>query len=290
MIRRHWLTAGLASLLVAPRLARAGAGRLVTIGGAVTETVFALGLGDRIVAVDSTSRFPDRVGGLAQIGYLRALAPEGLMGLAPDLMLVSEEAGPPQALSVLRAAGAPLAMVPDEAGIDAVSRKIATVARALSVDGDALAGAVAMDWRRLDAPVASLPPLPAVFVLSAARGAPLVAGRNTHADAMLAAAGARNTIRSFAGYRPLSAELAASLAPDVIVMMDHALAEAGGIDAVLRLPALAVTPAARARRVVAMDGAYLLNFGPRSAHARRDLALRLHPGASLPTLPARAWT
>jgi iron complex transport system substrate-binding protein len=39
-----------------------------------------------------------------------------------------------------------------------------------------------------------------------------------------------------------------------------------------------------------MEGSYLLGFGPRAAHARRDLAARLHPAASLPTLPARAWT
>ena len=92
MIRRHVLAAGLAGLLGPSQPARASAGRLVTIGGAVTETVFALGQGGRIVAVDSTSRFPAQVGALAQVGYLRALAPEGLMGLAPDLMLVSEEA------------------------------------------------------------------------------------------------------------------------------------------------------------------------------------------------------
>ncbi|WP_439551306.1 heme/hemin ABC transporter substrate-binding protein [Falsiroseomonas sp.] len=290
MIRRHVLAAGLAGLLGPSQPARASAGRLVTIGGAVTETVFALGQGGRIVAVDSTSRFPAQVGALAQVGYLRALAPEGLMGLAPDLMLVSEEAGPAQALSVLRAAGAPLAMVPDEAGIEAVNRKILAVAQALSADGGALNEAVTSDWRRLDSPIASLRPVVAVFILSVARGAPLVAGRDTHADAMLLAAGARNAVRSFAGYRPLSAETAASLAPDAIVMMDHALIEAGGVDAVLRIPALAVTPAARTRRVIALDGAYMLGFGPRAAHARRDLARLLHRDADLPALPARSWT
>lgn len=290
MIRRRILPAILAGGFASPRLARAGAGGLVTIGGAVTETVFALGQGDRVMAVDSTSRFPAQAAGLTQVGYLRALAPEGLMGLAPELMLVSEEAGPPQALAVLRAAGAPLAMVPDHAGIDAIARKIGAVATALGQDGTALSRAVAEDWRALDAPIAALRPLRAIFVLSAARGAPLVSGRDTHADVMLRAAGALNPVRGFTGYRPLSAELAASLAPDVIVMMDHALAEAGGPAAVLRMPALAVTPAATTRRVVALDGAYMLNFGPRAAHARRDLARLLQPAADLPNLSPRAWT
>lgn len=289
MIRRRPLLLAGAALLAAPP-ARAAANRLVTVGGAVTETVFALGAGNRVIAVDSTSRYPAPAARLPQVGYLRALAPEGLISLSPDLLLLSEEAGPPQAVAVLRAAGTALALVPDRPGADGVTRKIAAVATALGLDGAALAGQVAADWQVLDAPIAALPPLPALFVLSAARGSPLVSGRDTHADAMLRAAGARNLITGFAGYRPLSAEAAASLAPEVIVMMDHALAEAGGVDAVLRMPALAVTPAAAARRVVALDGSYMLGFGPRAAHARRDLAALLHPRAALPALPPRPWT
>lgn len=289
MIGRRVLPAALAGVFAAPHLARAGGGRLITVGGAVTETVFALGQGDSVVAVDSTSRFPAQAADLRQVGYLRALAPEGLIGLAPDLLLVSEEAGPPQALAVLRAAGAPLTLVPDQAGLPAILRKTEAIAAALRQDGTALARAVQDDWQALDAPIAALRPLRAIFVLSAARGAPLVSGRDTHADVMLRAAGASNVVRGFTGYRPLSAELAASLAPEAVVMMDHALAEAGGPDALLRIPALAVTPAAASRRIVAMDGAYMLNFGPRAAHARRDLAQRLH-GAALPALPPRSWT
>ena len=286
--RRPLLLAG-AAMLAAPA-AGAATGRLVTVGGAVTETVFALGAGGRVIAVDSTSRHPAPAAQLPQVGYLRALAPEGLISLSPDLLLLSEEAGPPQAVAVLRAAGTALALVPDRPGGDGVTRKIAAVATALGLDGSAVMEAVAADWAALDAPIAALPPLRALFVLSAARGSPLVSGRDTHADAMLRAAGARNLVTGFTGYRPLSAEAAADLAPEVIVMMDHALAEAGGVDAVLRMPALAVTPAAATRRVVALDGSYMLGFGPRAAHARRDLAALLHPRAALPMLPPRSWT
>jgi iron complex transport system substrate-binding protein len=285
--RRRLLLAGAVGLAAPP--ARATAARLVTIGGSVTETVFALGAGERVIAVDSTSRYPAPAARLPQVGYLRALAPEGLISLSPDLLLLSEEAGPPQAVAVLRAAGTGIAVVPDRPGLHGITRKIATIAASLGVDGTALAEGVAADWQALDGPVNALPPLRALFVLSAARGSPLVSGRDTHADAMLREAGARNLVTGFAGYRPLSAETAAMLAPEVIVMMDHALVEAGGVDAVLRMPALAVTPAAAARRVVALDGSYMLGFGPRAAHARRDLATLLHPRAALPGLSPRPW-
>ena len=303
MIPRRWLlpiAVGAVAGVAAARAARgngspahhdgATPARVIAIGGAVTETVFALGAGARLVAVDSTSRFPAPVRALPQIGYMRALAPEGLISLRPDLLLMSDEAGPPQAVAVLRAAGAPITVVPDDPGGVGLAAKIAAVAAALGLDGAELAGAVMADWRALDAPVAAARPVRAVFVLSAARGAPLVSGDGTHAEAMLRAAGATNVVTGFRGYRPLSAEAAAALAPDVVVMMDHALAEAGGVEAVLRIPALAVTPAAATRPVVAMDGPYMLNFGPRAAHARRDLARLLHPRLALPDLPTRSWT
>jgi iron complex transport system substrate-binding protein len=295
MIPRRWLLPaafGAAAGLVAARArgAEGGPARIVSVGGAVTEIAFALGAGPRLVAVDSTSRFPAAARGLPQIGYLRALAPEGLISLRPDLLLLSDEAGPPQALAVLRAAGQPMTVVPDDPGAAGIAPKIAGVAAALGLDGAALMEAVDADWRVFDAPVAALRPVRAVFVLSAARGAPLVSGGGTHADAMLRAAGAANVVTAFTGYRPLSAEAAATLAPEAVVMMEHALAEAGGVEAVLRMPALAVTPAAATRRLVAIEGSYMLNFGPRAAHARRDLTRLLHPRAALPDLPARPWT
>jgi iron complex transport system substrate-binding protein len=241
--------------------AAAGPARIVSVGGAITEAAFALGAGPQVAAVDTTSRFPPPVQGLPQIGYMCALAPEGLIALRPDLLLLSDEAGPVQALAVLRAAGLPIALIHDGAGLGTAEAKIRAVAAALGVPGEP----VAADWQALDAPIGALARRPrTLFVLSAARGAPLVSGRGTHADAMLRASGAENVVGGFTGYRPLSAEAAATLAPEAIVMMDHTIAEAGGVEALLVIPALAVTPAA-ARRVVSVEGSYALGFGPRAA-------------------------
>ena len=289
MIGRRLLLGGGAAALAAPARAEMPA-RIVAVGGAVTECAFALGAGERVIAVDSTSRFPAAVRDLPQIGYMRALAPEGLIALQPDLLLLSADAGPPQAVAVLRAAGAPIRAIPEVPTGEGVAAKIRAVAAALEVDGAAVADAVLSDWRALDAPVAALRPVRSIFVLSAARGAPVVSGGNTHAAAMLHACGAANAVAGFNGYRPLSAEAAAQLAPEAVVIMDHVLAEIGGVDALLGIPALAVTPVARSRRVVPIDGSYVLSFGPRAAQARRDLTRQLHPDATLPELPMRAWT
>lgn len=293
--RRRLLLAGGAGFVAgaAAGMARGAAAsrRIVSVGGAITETVFALGEGARLVAADSTSRYPAAAARLPRIGYLRALPTEGILALRPDLVLLSSEAGPAEAIAVLRAAGVSLAVIEDGAGPGSPAAKARATAAALGRDGEALARALEEDWSALEAPIAAVRRRPRVlFVLSVARGAPLVSGRDTHADAMITAAGGQNPVRAFAGYRPLSAEVAAALAPDIILMMEHALAEAGGARAVLSVPALAVTPAARSGSVLAMDGAYLLHFGPRAAAARRDLAALLHPDLRLPELPERPWT
>lgn len=290
MIGRRAL-AGVGVGLASAARAQVGPSRIVSVGGALTETVFALGAGGRVLAVDSTSRFPAACAALPQIGYMRSLPTEGIVGMNPDLLLLSGDAGPPEVVQVLRAARMPIAQVADGAGADAAPGKARAVAAALGRDGEPLARALAADWAMLDAPIAATRTRPRViFVLSLARGAPLVSGRGTHADAMINAAGGVNPVREFEGYRPLSAEAAAILAPDVILMMDHALAEAGGLRPALNTPALAVTPAARGGRILAFDGPFLLNFGPRAAHARLALARAIHPGLVLPVLPERPWT
>lgn len=279
-------------LALVARAARAAPSRIVCVGSALTECVFALGDGARLVAVDSSSRFPPQAASLPQVGYMRALPTEGIASLSPDLLLLSDEAGPPGAVAVLHATGLPLRVVRDGAGPGAAEAKLRAVGEALgrAAEAEGIAATFAADWAALDAPLASSRRRPrAIFVLSVARGAPLASGEGTHADAVLRAAGAENVLRGFNGYRPLSAEAAAALAPDVVLMMDFSIAEAGGAASVLRAPALAVTPAAAAGRIVAVDPRFL-NFGPRAAHVRLALARDLHPGLTLPTLPERPWT
>ena len=292
--RRGLLAAPAALLpaLLAPSPLRAAPpARVVCIGGALTECVFALGAGDRLVAVDSTSLFPAAAQKLPNVGYMRALPTEGVVALHPDLLLLSHEAGPPPAIEVLRAARLPIQVVQDGAGGAAAVAKLRAVAAALGLPAEPQAGALAADWAALDAPIAALPGRPprVMFLLSSAAGAPMAAGRESHADAAIAAAGGVNVVTGYAGYRPISPEMTASLAPEVILMMDHTMQAAGGMEALLKNPALAVTPAAATKRVVAVDGALVLGFGPRAAIARRALALALRPGAALPELPARPW-
>jgi iron complex transport system substrate-binding protein len=277
----------LAHVIAAPAVRAEGA-RVVAIGGAVTEIVYLLGAGDSLVAVDSTSRYPQAARELPNVGYMRQLAAEPILALQPSLVLAVEEAGPPTALAQLRAAGVPLIVVPDPHSIEGVLEKITMVAAALGreAEGQRLRAALEAQLRRIASAVDAALERPRVlFLLSIGTGAPLAAGRDTAADGIIALAGGHNAVDGFEGYKPLSAEAMIATAPEVILMTSHGLELLGGEEGLLRLPAIAQTPAAKNRRILAFDSTLLLGFGPRTGTAIRQLAERLHPTLELPAEP-----
>jgi iron complex transport system substrate-binding protein len=292
------LVAALLCTLVAAPPARAQVGepggRILSLGGAVTEIVYALGAGDRLVGADATSIHPPEAAALPKVGYVRALGAEGILSLDPDRVLATEEAGPPAVIDAVAAAGVPVMRVGAGHGTDVALERISAVGAALGEHRRAavLRQAVEGDLARLRAALAGAAPTrPRVlFVLGSGRGAPMVAGTGTAAEAMVALAGGVNAVTGYAGYKPLSPEAAAALEPDVILTTAQALEGIGGGAALLGRPEIALTPAGRLGRLVAFDAAYLLGFGPRMAQAARDLAQALHPGLALPELagPPRA--
>lgn len=257
------------------------ASRIVSVGGAVTEIVFALGLSDRVVAVDSTSRYPDEAAAKPDVGYMRRLGAEPILALEPTLVLAVEDAGPPDALEQLREAGVPVVLVPDESSPAGVMEKIAVVAKALDAreEGRVLETRFEAEMREASALVDTMTVRPRVlFLLSiGSGGAPLAAGRNTSAAGIIELAGGINAIDEFEGYRPLSPEAAVDAAPEVILVTDRSLRLLGGERELLAIPEIALTPAGQHERIVALDGLLLLGFGPRTATAVAELARRLHP-------------
>ena len=259
--------------------------RVVSVGGAVTEIVYALGLSDRIIAVDSTSRYPEEVTSKPNVGYMRQLAAEPILALEPSLVLAVRDSGPPSVLDQLREAGLPVVLIPDDPSTRGVLEKIARVAAALDEQekGQALKTRLETEFNALAASVARLPVRPRVlFLLSVGGGgAPLAAGRKTSAAGIIELAGGVNAVDAFEGYKPLSSEAAVAAAPDVILVTNRSLGLLGGEAALLSIPEITLTPAGQSRRVVAMDGLLLLGFGPRTGSAIEQFAKRLHPGITL---------
>ncbi len=258
------------------------ASRIVSIGGAVTEILYALGLEQRVVAVDTTSLYPPQaLKTKANVGYLRQLSPEGVLGLNPSLVLAAEGAGPKEAVSVLETAAVPYVRVPDHFTGEGIVEKINLIAAATGTSkrGACLAASVASDLGVLEKlRAANTKPAKVLFVLSLTNGRAMVAGRNTAADGIITLAGAQNAITEFDGYKIVNEEAIVAAKPQAVLAMEREGFQMKG-DEVLAGPGFNLTPAAANKVFVSMEGQYLLGFGPRTARAARDLAHALDPKA-----------
>ena len=92
--------------------------RIVTLGGTITEIVFALGAGERVVGVDASSSFPEAVNQLPKVAYHRRLSAEGVLSLRPTLIIATTEAGPPEAIQQLRSAGVTVLVLPHDPTVE----------------------------------------------------------------------------------------------------------------------------------------------------------------------------
>ncbi|UGA52315.1 MULTISPECIES: hemin ABC transporter substrate-binding protein [Dickeya] len=236
------------------------ADRVVTIGGDVTQIVFALQAGDKVVARDSTSLHPEAVTSLPNVGYMRQLNAEGILSMQPTLVLASALAQPSTVLEQVASRGVRVVTVPEPQTVDGIGEKIQAIAGALGVTprGEALAQQVKQQ-------LAAIPSQPAsarmLFILSHSGMGAMAAGQDTAADAAFRAAGLQNAMQGFNRYQPLSQEGVVASQPDwVVITTDGAKSLSGGA-AVWKLPGLALTPAGKHQRLLIVDDMALLGFG-----------------------------
>lgn len=262
----------------------AAAERIVPLGGDITEIVFALGEGAKVVCVDRTARYPEAALFLPQVGYVRNLAAEGILSCRPDLVIASRDTGPPAVLSQIRDAGVRAVSISDDYSIDGVAAKIGEVAAALgaTAKGEALRTKFREEMNAVATALGGITDRPkALFLLAQGPAGAQAAGSATAAEAILTLAKGQNAGIGFHGYKPLSGEAAAALKPDIIVVADFSAITLGGVAAMRARPEIALTPAGRAGRIVVVDTMLMLGFGPRTPQAVATLAKALHPDLKL---------
>ncbi|MFS2223666.1 heme/hemin ABC transporter substrate-binding protein [Pantoea sp. B65] len=249
----------LIALLALPLCALADE-RVVSIGGDVTQIIYALDAQQHLVGRDSTSLHPAQATKLPDVGYLRQLNAEGILALKPTLLLVSELAKPSLALEQVQQAGVQVVTVTGATQLKAIDSKIATIAHALQRDkaGQAL-------QQRIDKQLATLPTQPlavkVLFILAHSGMTTMAAGRDTAADAAITAAGLQNAMATLQRYQPLSQEGVIASAPDLVVVSVSGMDKLGSEENLWQLPGLALTPAGKHKQLLVVDDMALLGFG-----------------------------
>ena len=254
--------------------------RIVSIGGAITEILYALGFEDRVAGVDTTSLYPAQaLREKPNVGYMRQLSAEGVLGLNPSLVLAMQGSGPKETIQVLEAAKVPLVMVPDTFTEQGLIDKIKLVGHAMGADprAECLTKVVAGDLaqlRELRAKVTK--PVRVMFVMSLLNGRAMAAGKATAANEIIQLAGGVNAIDNYDGYKVINDEAIVAAKPDFVLSIERSRDQLDAA-AVYAHPAFAMTPAVANKAFISMEGLYLLGFGPRTAAAARDLSVKLYP-------------
>lgn len=249
--------------------------RIISIGGGITEIVFALGKGRSVVATDTTSYFPEAAERLPKVGYQRQLNAEGILSFNPTLVLTTKAAGPDAVLKQIQAAGVRVESIPDNYDEEGLKQRIVRIGQWLDEPEKAtiLAEDANRAFRAIETQKRSLKgePLKVLFIMQHRDGAPLVAGHDTHVDTLIRLSGALNVAENLKGFRTLSPEALLVLNPDVILTTHQTLEVVGGSQALWRTPGLNRTTAGKEERLVSMDALLLMGFSIRSPLATRKL-------------------
>lgn len=251
--------------------------RIVSLAPNITEILFAIGAGDRIVATTSFCTFPPEAANTTKIGDTQRPDVERILSLKPDLVLVSTASQLESVSERLEALGVPT-VVTTARGVDGVLASIERIGVATG-DADAAAALAAGLRARIENVRTAVAGKPSPKVFAIVGNEPLfTTGKGTFLDDLIRlAGGASITADETTEWPQYSAEAVIARAPDVMLvpLVTHGFAARdSGIPA-----SIAATPAVRNNRIVRIDGDLLMRPGPRLVDGLEQLARALHPEA-----------
>lgn len=260
--------------------------RWVSSGGSLSEWVVRLGGEGRLVGVDTTSLHPQSLRQLPSVGYQRALSAEGVLSLRPDILIGSEEMGPPPVVAQIAAAGVRVESLSAKPDLATLERNVLRLGELLGVPAQAREQMAAYrqqlqdqaQWvaeaRRTQAP-------PRVVLLLGHAGSNLMAaGQGSLAVWLIEQAGGESPV-VHQGYKALSNEALLALDPQVLIFADRSLHGEEARQALLKHnPLLQQTRAVRDGRLLALDPTLLVGgLGPRLPEGLAELSAAFYPSA-----------
>jgi len=249
--------------------------RVISLAPSVTEMLFALGLGERIVGVTSYCDYPPEARAKERVGDVLRPSLERILALRPDLVIVSTATQLELFARRLEQMGIPLYVV-DAERVEDVFRSLENLGEIL--DARAEAQRVVRALRaRLEKVRAKVEGRPRPRVLMVVQRDPLIVpGRGAFMNDLIEKAGGRSiTADAEREWAPYSVETVLARAPEVIILPSREPVTRRLMD--VRWPELEVTPALRNRRVYAIFNDLLMRPGPRLVEGVEELARVLHP-------------
>tara|TARA_Y100001970_G_C14194123_1_gene837098 strand:- start:81 stop:971 length:891 start_codon:yes stop_codon:yes gene_type:complete len=196
--------------------------KIVTVGGCITETVFALGVGESIIAVDMSSTYPEEVKKLPQVGYIRAISAEGVLSMMPSQILTTTDIGPSNAVSQIINSGVSVQIFESPHSFAGIISLIKDLSSLLSVDerGDLLVKELFSFNLAIDSLKSNISNKPKIaFFMNPSLGSYPAAGEGTRANYLIDYIGGVNAFGdAFSRYKKISKEGIVDSNPDIILV------------------------------------------------------------------------
>lgn len=258
----------------------AGKDRIVCVSKQLTELMFALHQGNKIVGVDLTSTYPPDTKSITKVGYHRHLSSEGIISLDPTVVIHQGDVAPPEVMTQIKKVGIPVKVYPHAVTIDSTKMLIRMLGKEYGEDSTAerIIRKMDSDLTKADSIVKKYPTKPLVLIIHFGQqnNRYFVMGTRGTANEMLKLAGGLNAADT-SSFRDLSPEVIAREQPDVILATDFGWDRLGGsIEKFKEIPGIALTPAARNGKIYRIEEHDLVYFGPRTGENILLMAKLIH--------------
>jgi iron complex transport system substrate-binding protein len=263
-----------------------GPQRIVCIGEAYNEMIYALGVQSNLVGVDYSSTYPAEIKKLPTVGYHRALSAEGILSLKPTLIIEDNNIGPDSVVRQLQALHIPMkTFAAKNDSIEGTKALLREMGAFFHKEQRAEELCAQMDREMAAAAVAvkKYPTTPRVAVIHFGRASStyLLVGNGGGGDAstagkMVELAGGQMAIQQQGMQKMVSPEIIAKSNPQVILMTEYGFDRLGSADQAKTLPGVAEIDAARNNRIYRVPEHDLMYFGPDTGNAIMRLAQLIH--------------
>ena len=252
--------------------------KIVSLNGTVSEILVDLGFEDNIVGVDVASNYPASLQEKLKVGHSRQLSAEGVLALAPDIVIAANADMKPELAEQIRNTGVKLLLFEHRYSPDGTKELIREMADSLGrkEKGDSIIMALQSDLEKVKQIEMKDPKPKVLFIYARGTGTMMVAGKDTQVEKMIELAGGVNAVNDFAEFKPLTAEALVAANPDVILLFDSGLSSLGGAEGLLEVQGVRQTNAGKNQRIVEMEGQFLTGFSQRLGKAIEELAKRIH--------------
>ena len=246
------------------------ASKIVSVGGSITETVVALGHSNELIGVDLSSSYPKEITSkLPNVGYWIDLPQEGILSLKPEVVIISNQAGPKKLVDSLPSYGIKTYIIDDQPSIESAKKKIMQVGEVLKEEQKAqeIIARIEKNVSKMQEEIKSKKKPKVLFLFSRGEGTTMAAGTDTKAGVMIGLAGGENIVTT-KQFSQISGEAILQMNPDVIITSNHTVET--GIDKNI----VDSTNAGKNGKIFNMDMILISGFTVRTDYALQELSCK----------------